>query len=69
MSVAPEASQQRAVLPSPTGGFPIGRLALDVVDPNRQELYSGDPDDRRELVLWVWHPAMSDSAAGRLPAA
>jgi predicted dienelactone hydrolase len=65
MPAAPEVSQQRDVLPSPTGDFHVGRLSLDLIDPNRQELYSDDPDDRRELVLWVWYPASSDSAAKR----
>jgi hypothetical protein len=60
------------MLPSPTGVFSVGRLCLELVDPDRPELYSDDPDAHRELVLWVWYPATSDSTAERadyLPAA
>jgi dienelactone hydrolase len=53
------------VLPSPSGQFSVGRLSLEFVDPDRRELYSADPDDHRELLLWVWYPATPDDTAER----
>jgi dienelactone hydrolase len=38
---------------------------VEFVDPDRPELYSDDPDDRRELVLWVWYPATTHDTAER----
>ena len=55
------------MLPSPTGPFAVGRLCLEFADSNRRELYSADPDARRELVLWVWYPATSDTSADMAP--
>jgi hypothetical protein len=53
------------MLPSPTGVFSVGRLSLEFVDPDRPELFSDDPNAHRELVLWLWYPARSDSTAER----
>jgi dienelactone hydrolase len=46
-------------LPAPTGPHPVGRTSYDWTDPNRAEIYSADPTDRRELVVWIWYPAAS----------
>jgi hypothetical protein len=35
------------------------------VGPGRVEVYSSNPQDRRELVLWLWHPAAPDPDADR----
>ena len=32
-------------------------MSFDLVDPSRTEIYSSNPEDRRELVVWVWYPA------------
>jgi predicted dienelactone hydrolase len=53
------------MLPSPSGAFSVGRRCVEFVDPDRPELYSDDPDDRRELVLWVWYPATTHNTAER----
>ena len=50
-------SSEREGLPAPTGRYPVGRVSFDWVDPDRVEIYSGNPEDRRELVLWIWYPA------------
>jgi dienelactone hydrolase len=52
-------------LPAPTGRHGVGRLSLEWVDPSRAEVYSSDPQDRRELVVWVWYPAAPDPDADR----
>jgi dienelactone hydrolase len=52
-------------LPAPTGRHPVGRASFEWVDPNRAELYSANPQDRRELVVWVWYPAAPGPGAER----
>jgi dienelactone hydrolase len=52
-------------LPAPTGRHQVGRASFDWVDPNRAELYSANPQDRRELVVWVWYPAAPSPGAER----
>jgi dienelactone hydrolase len=52
-------------LPAPTGRHPVGRASFEWVDPGRVELYSANPQDRRELVVWVWYPAAPGPGAER----
>ena len=57
---------------NPTGPNAVGRVSYDWLDQDRAEIYSTDPDDRRELVVWVWYPAAADAGTVRaeyLPAA
>jgi len=53
-------------LPHPSGPFPVGRSSYEVIDPRRAEIYSQDPDDKRDLVIWVWYPA--EALPGGAPA-
>jgi dienelactone hydrolase len=50
-------SSESEALPAPSGRYPVGRTSYDWVDAQRAEIYSPDPQDRRELVVWVWYPA------------
>jgi dienelactone hydrolase len=43
----------------------VGRASFDLVDPNRAEIYSTNPQDRRELVIWAWYPAAPGPDAKR----
>ena len=52
-------------LPAPTGRHAVGRISDEWVDPSRAEIYSEDPADRRELVVWIWYPATPDPGAER----
>jgi hypothetical protein len=52
-------------LPAPTGRHRVGRASFDWVDPDRAELYSSNPRDRRELVVWIWYPAEPGPGAVR----
>src|SRR5262245_29404242 len=52
-----------SVLPSPTGPHSVARISADWTDPTRSEQFSVDPDDRRELVVWLWYPATPDPDA------
>lgn len=46
-------------LPDPTGPYAIGTFTTFLVDENRLESYTEEPDDNRELVVQVWYPAAS----------
>jgi hypothetical protein len=43
----------------------VGRVSFDWVDPDRAEIYSSNPQDRRELVIWAWYPAAPGPRAER----
>jgi predicted dienelactone hydrolase len=59
------ASSVRDGLPAPTGRYQVGRRSFDWVDHDRAERFSADPQDRRELVVWVWYPAAHGPDAER----
>lgn len=42
-------------LPKPTGPFPVGRTTA----------YWTDPADKRELLAWIWYPALSAPSGTR----
>lgn len=43
-------------LPDPTGNFNVGTVAFPLLDASRDEIFTPDPSDRRELVVQVWYP-------------
>ncbi|MEV8517013.1 acetylhydrolase [Dactylosporangium sp. NPDC051484] len=49
-------SPPRMVLPAPTGPYPIGTVALHLVDRSRPDPVAG-PGHYRELMVSVWYPA------------
>ena len=44
-------------LPKPSGGYPVGTTSYYFTDPKREEIYTEEPDDRRELMVRVWYPS------------
>jgi predicted dienelactone hydrolase len=50
-------------LPPPTGKFAVGRTQFHWVDENRAELETRDPNDRRELMVYLFYPAVTHSSA------
>jgi len=52
-------------LPEPSGPFPVGTLSQELVDPIRKELYSGNPDEPRKIMIQVWYPAGSTAGGAR----
>jgi pimeloyl-ACP methyl ester carboxylesterase len=54
-------------LPEPTGPHSVARVSYDWVDPARTEIYAANPEDRRELVVFVWYPAKPQPAAEFAP--
>jgi predicted dienelactone hydrolase len=53
--------------PRPTGPFAIGTLTYHWVDPDRREIFSADPNARRELIVQIWYPATGDRSSPRAP--
>jgi hypothetical protein len=51
-------------LPEPTGPHPVGVTKLHLVDRERPETFTPNPDDHRELVVHVWYPAQVGPDAG-----
>jgi predicted dienelactone hydrolase len=44
-------------LPAPTGPYVVGRTSFEWVDVARDERFTDDPADHRELIVWLWYPA------------
>ncbi len=53
--------------PSPSGSYPIGTVTYHWVDTSRHEIFSPDPNARRELMVQVWYPAQENSSSTRVP--
>lgn len=54
-------------LPVPTGPYAVGTRTYHWVDAGRPDVFTADPDDRRELVVQVWYPAVDEPSAPRAP--
>ena len=52
---------------APTGAEMIGRTTLRWIDTSRPEVMTGAPDDRREVVVHLWYPAVSGADAQPAP--
>ncbi len=48
-------------LPPMTGPHPVGTTSLYLVDENRPEIYTADPDDNRELMAQFWYPTTANA--------
>ncbi|MCI0332423.1 MAG: family membership [Planctomycetes bacterium] len=57
-------------LPLPTGPFAVGRVRAGWVDVASVDRFASSPNQKRELVVWLWYPARPDghsTAAEYLP--
>jgi hypothetical protein len=45
----------------------VGRVSFDWVDSARFDIYAGNPEARRELVVFVWYPASPPPVAELAP--
>ena len=52
---------ESVALPAPSGPYAIGRLSYDWVDPSRHDPFAANPAVRRELLVWIWYPAVRSS--------
>ena len=57
--------QHTVRLPQPTGPFRIGTTSFALVDEARPEVFTDNPNDKREFLVRVWYPAQP--AAGAMP--
>lgn len=53
--------------PGPTGPYRIGTLTYDWTDAGRPELFSADPNARRELMVQIWYPAAVTASSRPAP--
>ncbi|RAV19583.1 alpha/beta hydrolase family protein [Paenibacillus contaminans] len=51
----------------PTGPYSVGTTVYHWVDEQREETYTGDPDDRRELMVQIWYPAANGGGKKQSP--
>jgi pimeloyl-ACP methyl ester carboxylesterase len=64
---------RETILPTPTGRFAVGRAMYIWSDATQAELMAPQPGTKRELLAWIWYPAVpqrpSQSMNDYLPAA
>ena len=53
--------------PHPTGPYEIGTLTYHWVDDSRIEIFTANPNDRRELIVQIWFPAKAGSPTPEMP--
>lgn len=53
--------------PHPGGPYEIGTLNYHWVDTGRPEIFTTDPNARRELMVQIWYPAKGEPSAPRAP--
>ena len=53
----PTAPTLQPALPTPSGKYPIGRQAFDLIDTSRKDQLSPDSSAHRELMIYIWYPA------------
>ncbi len=53
--------------PQPTGPYEIDTLTYHWVDAARPEVFTANPDDRRNLMVQVWYPARGGPSSPRAP--
>lgn len=54
-------------LPEVTGPYAIGTQTFHLIDESREEIYTADPADRREIMMQIWYPTV-DGAPGETAA-
>ena len=50
-------------LPRPSGPYQVGTVTYHWLDAERDETFTDDPADRRELMVQLWYPAERDRSA------
>ena len=53
--------------PHPSGPYEIGTLTYHLVDADRLEVFTADPNAPRELMVQIWYPAKGDPSSLRAP--
>ncbi len=66
--IAPAVSAQTAlVLPDLTGPYQVSRTNYDLTDQSRDEIFTEDPSDKREILVTVYYPAQPAVGAQTAP--
>jgi predicted dienelactone hydrolase len=55
-------SRHTITLPAPTGPYAVGRASFDWIDQGRTDPVAPSLGIKRELMVWVWYPAVPGSA-------
>ncbi|MDP9869170.1 MULTISPECIES: alpha/beta hydrolase family protein [Streptosporangium] len=50
------------VFPEPSGQYAVGTTVMQWTDPDRPEIATSEPDDRRTVVVQLWYPAQKSPA-------
>lgn len=58
---------QAPLFPEPTGDYAVGTTSLYFADPEREEPFTEDPNDKREITAKVWYPSKSVPGATTAP--
>ena len=53
--------------PHPSGPYEIGTLNYHWVDTSRAEIFTTDPNARRQLMVQIWYPAQGKPSSQRAP--
>src|SRR5215211_6751393 len=56
-------SNEEVVLPEPTGPYAVGRVSYHWIDRSREETFTEEEGDERELMAFVWYPAQKPAPA------
>ncbi len=56
--VEAQSDKNDVLFPALTGPYPVGRVAYNWIDESRDESFTLDTADKRELVVFVWYPAV-----------
>jgi predicted dienelactone hydrolase len=48
-------------VPAPSGPYRVGTITMQLVDPAREEIFSGRTDEPRRFLIQVWYPAVPES--------
>lgn len=58
-----EAQEVLEAFYAPTGPYQVGVTTRLWADESRAEAYTADPDDKREVTVWIWYPADVEDGA------
>jgi predicted dienelactone hydrolase len=54
-------------LPAPTGKYEVGTTTFQLIDSNRNEIYTDNPEDYRKIMARAWYPAEKGSDVNPAP--
>ena len=58
-NIMSEKTKEAFVFPKPTGPHAVGTFSYYLKDESHREIHSDNPDDKRELMIQFWYPAVA----------